>query len=76
MRFTDGLFVVDWRSAEDEFDEWFILFVGDNGGDRILRLRRDDTRVGTTSAFGEVAGGGGWRGDERLKAILSYWAEQ
>jgi len=59
MRFIEELFVVD-KSVEEEFDEWFVLFDGDNGVDIILRLRRDDTRVGTLSILGEFVG------DERL----------
>ncbi len=52
MRFIEELFVVD-KSVDDEFDEWFVLFDGDNGVDIILRLRRDETRVGILSVLGE-----------------------
>lgn len=65
MRFTEGLFTVDCTSVKEEFDEWLVLFDGDNGAVRGLRLRRDDARVGSVSNLGELAGCG-WRGDERL----------
>jgi hypothetical protein len=64
-RFIEGLFVIDCKSVEEEFEEWFVVFDGDKGIDRVLWLRRDDTRVGRISDLGEIAGFC-WRGDERL----------
>jgi hypothetical protein len=64
MRFIEELFGVVDKSAEDEFDDWLILLDGDNGVVISLRLRRDETRVGTLSVLGGVVDC--W-GDDRLE---------
>lgn len=48
---------------DEELDEWLVLFDGDNGGDKIFRLRREETRVGRLSILGGVVDC--W-GDKRL----------
>ena len=59
MRFIEELFavvVVDSKSVEEEFDEWFRLFGGDKGAVSDFPVRRDETRVGALSTLGELFG--------------------